>query len=131
MINMHMFDSCKESCHSSRGSLLDFPEIYHTSRNCIARRSDVQGKPLKVQGQKIQCKEVNWDREYTMLTFIGTGCISKTLRRLVSNSSMMSELIRSHRGLSGLLQCNKVFGLWPHPLSSPIGFHTHHASSRS
>ena len=42
-----------------------------------------------------------------MLTFMGTGCISKTLRRLVSNSNMMSESIRSHRGLSGLLQARQ------------------------
>jgi len=41
--------------------------------------------------------------EHTMLTFMGTGCISKTFRRLVSNSAIMSESILSHRGLSGLL----------------------------
>ena len=39
-----------------------------------------------------------------MLTFMGTGCISTTLRRLVSNSEMMSASILSQRGLSGLLQ---------------------------
>lgn len=38
-----------------------------------------------------------------MLTFMGTGCISKTLRRLVSKREIMSESILSHRGLSGLL----------------------------
>ncbi len=40
----------------------------------------------------------------TMLTFMGTGCISTTLRRLVSKSEMMSASILSQRGLSGLLQ---------------------------
>jgi hypothetical protein len=38
-----------------------------------------------------------------MLTFMGTGCISKTLRRLVSNREIMSESILSQRGRSGLL----------------------------
>ena len=40
----------------------------------------------------------------TMLTFMGTGCISTTLRRLVSKSEMMLASILSQRGLSGLLQ---------------------------
>ena len=57
-------------------------------------------------------------RRRTMLTFMGTGCISKTLRKLVSNNSMMSELIRSHRGLSGLLQrCNRFVSPSTHSLA--------------
>lgn len=55
-----------------------------------------------------------------MLTFMGTGCISKTLRRLVSNSLMMSESMRSHRGLSGLLQCRKCWLAYAQPLRRPL-----------